>query len=419
MSTTGARTIPVRVRGLLLNPPDGGGPREVYVNDDDAWALIYKQPDVKVACLDPGCATLLTAKQMSRSGLRFFARRSGDCSHFVTGLPIESDEVKINPMAPGTGGGPEGDEHLWVKGRLYTIARTRLGEDPIVEESMTHADVFLARSKLVLEYQRWTTEFDKRSQARLQAGAHGTIWLVPDRPSHKTSFRAAVRRGAMYLEVVDRQDRRRHLEPRHHPQQNRDARLYVSGSIVTYDYTLESLVRHSRPLDVVLREIIAGERVLEWVDVYTKSSGRTSTIRAWVLKSDLALRHEAQEHRHTAPAQTSMHQATAAVTCINAPTTGTAAPGTDLPAAAEEPPVMEPPRLEYQEPDNPWIKTTSSGTVANPWLTAVPVTSSDAPAPAILAPAPVVAEPTAPCAETPLSAHRSVWERIAAWFRRE
>ena len=243
MSARGDTTKPVRVRGLLLEPPDGGGPREVYVNNDDDWAVFYRHPKVKVACLEPDCRGLLTAKQMSKSGLRFFARQSGSCSHFLTDLPIEPGEIEMAPSALGTGGGPEGAEHLWVKGRLYTIAKKCLDEDPIVEESMTHGDVLLAKSGLVLEYQRWATDFEGRSRDRLKAGARDTIWLVPGELDQKRAFQSAVSHGAMYLNVVDRENSFARLTPWEHHEQNKDAVLHVSGSIVAYDNELRRLTQ--------------------------------------------------------------------------------------------------------------------------------------------------------------------------------
>ena len=76
----------------------------------------------------------------------------------------------------------------------------------------------------------------------------------------------------MYLKVVDREKPLTTLTPWEHHEQNKNAVLHVSGSIVSYDSNLRRLVRWSRPLDVVLREIIAGERVLaQQVSVYTKT----------------------------------------------------------------------------------------------------------------------------------------------------
>lgn len=416
MSARGDTAKPVRVRGLLLEPPDGGGPREVYVNNDDDWEVFYRHPEVKVACLEPDCRGLLTAKQMSKSGLRFFARQSGSCSHFLTDLPIEPGEIEMAPSAPGTGGGPEGAEHLWVKGRLYTIAKKCLDEDPVVEESMTHGDVLLAKSGLVLEYQRWATDFEGRSRDRLKAGARDTIWLVPERLDKEKAFRSAVRHGAMYLKVVDREKPFTSLTPWEHHEQNKNAVLHVSGSIVSYDSNLRRLVRWSRPLDVVLREIIAGERVLVWESVYTKTKNCSWPTKAWVLKSDLAKWHEEQRRLHAAPAEINIRKAPPATGSTNAPTPEVAVPSPEAPVAVEQPQATELVHPEPQEHDNPLLTPTTSGEKVNPWLTAIPATPPEAAKPVALIPASVAPE-SLKQRELEESVHRTVWERVVAWFQ--
>ena len=416
MSARGDTAKPVRVRGLLLEPPDGGGPREVYVNNDDDWEVFYRHPKVKVACLEPDCRGLLTAKQMSKSGLRFFARQSGSCSHFLTDLPIEPGEIEMAPSAPGTGGGPEGAEHLWVKGRLYTIAKKCLDEDPVVEESMTHGDVLLAKSGLVLEYQRWATDFEGRSRDRLKAGARDTIWLVPERLHKKRAFRYAVKHGAMYLKVVDREKPSTSLTPWEHHEQNKNAVLHVSGSIVSFDSNLRRLVRQLRPLDVVLREIIAGERVLaQQVSVYTKTKNCSWPIDAWVLKSDLARWHE-EQRRRSALAEINIRKAPPATGSTKAPAPEPAAPSREAPVAVEQPQATELVRPEPQEHDNPLLTPRTSGEKVNPWLIAGPATPPEAAKPVALIPASVVPESPEP-RELEESVHRTVWDRIVAWFQ--
>lgn len=78
VTTSDRRTKPVKVRGLLLNPPDGGGPRPVYVNDDDDWLTIYRHPNLLVTCLTTDCPTRLIAKQMSKTGSVNFDWSHGD-----------------------------------------------------------------------------------------------------------------------------------------------------------------------------------------------------------------------------------------------------------------------------------------------------------------------------------------------------
>ena len=175
------RTQRVRIRGLVLNPPGSAGPVEVCVNDQADWELIYKNPAIRVKCLVKACDTLLTAKRMSRSGLRFLAVRSGGCSHNLVEMRVERGEVEQDPSELVGGGGPEGDEHLWMKGRLFKIAQS-LGAEAVVEHSLTRADVFLPGHNLVLEYQRWSTDFRGRTAQRSSTGAARTVWMFPWQP---------------------------------------------------------------------------------------------------------------------------------------------------------------------------------------------------------------------------------------------
>ena len=295
--------------GLMLNPSDGTAARLVNVHDEDDWKLIYKNPKIRVKCRVESCDTLLTPKRMSRSGLRFLAIRSGGCSHNLVKIPILDQDVEQDPATLVGDGGPEGDEHLWVKGRLFRIGRL-LGLDPIEEDGRTRADVYLAKPGIALEYQRWDTDFTGRAAQRARAGAEVTVWLFPaQRPGLPTTKRAAAFRqhvweaGGIYLSVKNVDNRREHQTPWEHAAQERTARLYASGSIVVFDPKLGHLVRRELSIATVLREIANGERTLRDVPVYTKATGRVATARVWVnerdLKSHQARRAQVQTERDT------------------------------------------------------------------------------------------------------------------------
>lgn len=123
--------------------------------DEDDWQLIHRNADIQVGCMMPGCPTLLTAKQMSRTGTRFLATRAGGCAHF---------EIE-RPTSDAGGGGEETKEHDWVKGRLARIAQS-VGLDAVIEDSRTHADVFIPGDKIAVEYQRVRTNFRARTLQR-------------------------------------------------------------------------------------------------------------------------------------------------------------------------------------------------------------------------------------------------------------
>ena len=76
-----------------------------------------------------------------------------------------------------------------------------------------------------------------------RAGARDTIWLVPGELDQQRAFQSAVSHGAMYLNVVDRENSFARLTPWEHHEQNKDAVLHVSGSIVAYDNELRRLTQ--------------------------------------------------------------------------------------------------------------------------------------------------------------------------------
>lgn len=422
VTTSDRRTTPVKVRGLLLNPPDGGGPRPVYVNDDDDWLTIHLQRHLHVTCLTPDCPTRLIAKQMSKTGLRFFAHMSKPgCDHHLTNLPLEPDDVEIDPVAPGTGGGPESAEHLWVKGRLFTIATKVLNQTAVVEESMTRADVYLPDAGIVLEYQRWATDFEKRSQQRRDAGATRTIWLLSDLSGQPASFSHAVRHeGAMYLAVAHRNNRWDDLRPWEHPEDNRRAWLYVSGSVVRLDRKHGRLTRDRLSLAAVLDEIISGERILTEAPVYTKKTKTTTRERVWVLTEDLArLRAARASQLPQLPCKVPTEPEPDHVPLD--PDTASPTPSAATPSGPE-PPSQPDPAAEAQATAP--VSVSPTPPVPAPSEPSTPVLQDLTAHTRLAVPLPAHARPTEPATPPPpaeITASeptRSLWSRITAWFRR-
>ncbi|TNM58158.1 hypothetical protein [Brevibacterium sediminis] len=320
------RTKLVRIRGLALNPPTGNDPIEVCVNIQSDWDMIYKTPSIHVKCSVESCDTLLTAKRMSRSGLRFFAVRSGGCSHNLVEMPVGREEVAQDPSKLAGGGGPEGEEHLWIKGRLFKIAR-KLGVQAVVEHSLTRADVFLPERKLVLEYQRWATDFRNRTAQRASAGAKDTVWMFPWQPpgapqtkAVKEFNREVFQHGGIYVAVRNKDARQVLERPWENSAQERTARLYASGSIAMFDQKLGTLVRKELSLATVLSQIINRERVLARVPVLTKSSGQMMIASVWVLHNDLRRADAAQTNRQLKATSVSNSATTPAVPKVTKPT---------------------------------------------------------------------------------------------------
>lgn len=300
------RTQRVRIRGLVLDLPGSAGPIEVCVNEQAGWELIYKNPAIQVKCLVKSCDTLLTAKRMSQSGLRFLAVRSGGCSHNLVEMRVERREVEQDPSDLVGGGGPEGDEHLWMKGRLFKIVQS-LGAEAVVEHSLTRADVFLPRHNLVLEYQRWNTDFRQRTAQRSSTGAARTIWMFPWQPptaprtrTLKSFNNEVFEHGGIYVAVRNQDNRSELQRPWEDASQERTARLYASGSIAVFDPDRGALIRKQLSLATVLAEIMSGERVLAHAVVLTKSNGHMAGKRVWALREDLAHAEAAREERRRA-----------------------------------------------------------------------------------------------------------------------
>ena len=294
----------VKLQGILLNPDAGGDPRFVNVYDDEDWALIHRNPSAKVKCRHSTCETLLTAKRMSRSGQRFFAIRRGGCTHDDVTISLSTKDVEQDPSRLPAGGGPETDEHRWIKGRIVRVAE-KLGIEAILEEPFTHSDVYLPGPAIAVEYQRWNTKFNVRTEARATLGA-STLWLIPselpDSLSEKdrTTLRARVfQTGALFLSVSNMNQKSESQHPLEAPGLAKTARLYVGGSAVRYDETKQELVRYRfLSLATFLREVSDGSRMLKSVPVRRKD-GRFFPSLVWITKLDLALIEASQRRTST------------------------------------------------------------------------------------------------------------------------
>lgn len=265
----------------------------VCVHDQTDWEMIYRNPSLRIQCIEESCTTLLSAKRMDKSGLRFFAVRKGGCSHAIAEITTHRDDIAQDPSTLVGGGGPEGDEHLWMKGRLHRIAKS-LGYDSRVEDPQTHGDVFLPEPQIVLEYQRWVSDFRKRTRNRSHAGASKTLWFFPwqqpgkaQTKTHKAFNREVFRYGGIYV-AVRHKDTRELQKPWESASQERTARLYASGSIVDFNKELRALVHTEHSLATILKQIVEQKRVLARVPVRRRTSGETVTATAWVLRDDLA-----------------------------------------------------------------------------------------------------------------------------------
>jgi len=292
-----------------MNPPDANGPVEVCVNNPADWELIYKNPDLHVKCPVESCDTLLTAKYIKLTGRRFFAVRPGsiDCHHSQADRSIGRGDIKQEQPEPNRGGGPEGDEHQWIKKRLFSIAKKKLDSGAVLEHQPTKADIFLPNHNLAIEYQRWDTDFRTRTRQRESAGAARTIWLFPSvlperAPStlHKTFDREVFQRGGLYVDVLNRNDTKERQRPWEDASQNHTAHLYVRGPIAKYDDDKKELVYTTLSMVTFLKQVISGERALKMAPVTNRHNHKRTRL-VWILLNDLArvIEPAKNEHQHT------------------------------------------------------------------------------------------------------------------------
>jgi competence CoiA-like predicted nuclease len=130
----------------------------LFVDNDEDWAVMNGPDKTDLVC--PDCDLRLTPKTRKN---RYLSHLPGaSCDH---GLPRSG------------GGGPMSPEHAWFQRRLATICRLQ-GHPAEIEHGLTNADVYVADARLVIEVQRWTTEFEKRTAARRARGDR-VIWFVP------------------------------------------------------------------------------------------------------------------------------------------------------------------------------------------------------------------------------------------------
>lgn len=380
--------------------------------------MIHRKPQMKVVCPDNTCGARLIAKKLGATGTRFFATKPGTtCTH--TWKPTHPTNERSR-----FGGGPEGDEHKWVKERLGRIG-AELGLELVAEDTTSHGDVFLLGPQIVIEYQRWNTDFEGRSRARYEAGAKLTLWLLPDPqadperyvpPGTKDAFDHAVfNQGAIYLAAKDYKDFEP-LTPWTCPEQSARARLFASGSIVEFNSDYDALTRTSISMLSLLQEIIAGNRILEHTEVFSRRKARLRPSTVWVRRDDL---HRAQRaaRQRTLPV---VEQHLPENSATNAPTTSDEPTAHSL-QAANAPDRAAAPAPGLPATPVPPVELTIAQTLPTPGLTfsanTIPPSATATPTAEATSDA-IASDPTTffPLAET--TPQLSAWAHIKAWLRR-
>ncbi|WP_148223292.1 hypothetical protein [Segniliparus rotundus] len=206
---------------LRDGPP---GSRALWVYDEQDWAVMRAQPSGSLVCPVPGCGAPFTVVRQNERGTRWLVDlpslagqtgRTAGCSHTLT--------------RPGAGGGPMSAQHRWMQERLRRICAA-LGHESIPEHHETNADLYVPGARLVIEVQRWATDFAGRTKARERAGAR-VLWLITEDAAGRSVERALRRQPCVRVRVHERGDRRARLEPWLRPQEASRAVLSVGARV--------------------------------------------------------------------------------------------------------------------------------------------------------------------------------------------
>ena len=240
-------------------------PAPFYVYDADDWHYMHtlKHPMV---CPDEHCRIPLVAVENDH-GTRFMRSAPGVSHHPRRGRGVGG----YHPMT---------QEHRWFQRRLAAICDHLGYPDVGLEDPSTRGDVIVPTAQFVLEVQRSPTGFDERTDARSTTGFN-TIWFMPARASGQLVQAALRELPAVRVEarvgggVVD--------EPWADPATNREARLYVWGTVGRL--SRDGLRVETGRIDAYkfLREVLSRHRV--WYPPGTPHLSRPGG--AWVRRADM------------------------------------------------------------------------------------------------------------------------------------
>ena len=161
----------------------------------------------------------------------------------------------------------------------------------ITEHAATNSDVFVPGPDLAIEVQRWSTDFEKRTAARVDQGA-SVLWLMTEDAKGRATDRALFGLPAARVKVHALNDDTKRLAPWDNRSLNRIARLSVQGTVATLrpDGTL-----HTKPHDArtFLAEVLAGTR--RWFPPGTP--GLPDRRGLWVLEEHLDVAAKSASNR--------------------------------------------------------------------------------------------------------------------------
>jgi hypothetical protein len=176
-------------------------------------------------------------------------------------------------------------EHLWLEGRVARVCAVA-GQKAVTEDYTTHADVYVPDVQLAIEVQRWSTDYQLRTDSRRRQGAN-VLWLLPEdggAPNARSSQKALFSLPAARLRVHHRNSRQLLLQPWVYPEQRFDARLTVYGTVGKLNRETLKLENRMHDLAAFLDEIFTGRRV--WCPPGTQGLPSLWS-GCWVLTTDL------------------------------------------------------------------------------------------------------------------------------------
>lgn len=240
--------------------------RPLWVYDPEDWAEMQVKP---LVCPEPGCRTPFQKPIENNNGTRFLKDMPHQgCSHVFA--------------RPERGGGPISKQHWWMQARLMRICES-LGYGAIPEHYPTYADVYVPKTKLAIEYERWSRAFEARTRARHEAGADRILWLVPEDANNPGTNRALFSLPVVRVKIRAYREREP-LRPWENADVSRIALLYFYATVAKLDPATNTLVTRAQDAKAFLREVLEGRR--RW---HPPGTPRLPSKRsgAWVLTEDL------------------------------------------------------------------------------------------------------------------------------------
>jgi hypothetical protein len=240
--------------------------KPLWVYDADDWALMRSVPSGSLVC--PTCRSPFQVPFENPQGTRFLRdKRGGACPHV---------------SRPDLGGGVMSPQHRWLQERIARIC-IKAGYHPIVEHYETNADVYVVEAQMAIEIQRWSTDFEIRTQARRARNAD-VLWLITEDATSRGARQALFEQPAARVLVHSQRSRQEPLKPWEGSSLARFARLSVYATVAHLDARTSTLRTGHEDGYRFLTEVLSKQR--KWYRPGTAGLPHPGS-GAWVLDTDL------------------------------------------------------------------------------------------------------------------------------------